>query len=59
MLGVTRIGVFFDLRSVFRNSLLRRIAEDYSFVYWTIWKRVKDVSALCKKRSLPLLHFVK
>ena len=39
----------FDLRSVFRKFLVIRSVVDDSFAHNSIWKCVKDASALCQK----------
>ncbi len=45
-------GYLFDLRSVFRNCLVRRISAGDGFSYSSVWKSVKDASALCQGRTL-------
>lgn len=44
-------GNLIDLRSVFRNCLLKRSLVEASFTNNILWKCVKDESALCQKRK--------
>ena len=45
-------GNLIDLRSVFRNCLLKRSLVEASFTNNILWKCVKDEAALCQKRTL-------
>lgn len=45
-------GYLFDLRSVFRNCLLKRSLVEVSFTNNILWKCAKDESALCHQRTL-------
>lgn len=53
---IARLGYLLDLRSVFRNCLLRRSVVDDDFAHSNIWKRVKDVFALCQKLTSRTLQ---
>lgn len=51
-------GYLLDLRSVFRNCMVRRISVDDSFAYSSIRKCVKVASALCQERTLQSSAYV-
>ncbi len=51
-------GYLFDLRSVFRNCLVRRIVVGDCFAYSSIWMCVKAASALCQEKMLNVINFI-
>ncbi|OEI71323.1 hypothetical protein BFG58_15275 [Enterobacter sp. ku-bf2] len=48
-------GYLFDLRSVFRNCLLKRNLVEVSFTNNILWKCAKDESALCQQQTLQYI----
>lgn len=48
-------GYLFDLRSVFRNCLLKRSLVEVSFTNNILWKCAKDESALCQQQTLQYI----